>query len=594
MTPAAALVVCTSPAGDVATHPGVRRTHAILHAHGVRADLVGRPASDMSEVLRATGRVLGSAVDGVDAASYAVWVAWLSNREDLAILEEIATLAGIPAAAGERTHAAQPRIVAIGPAAVYRERVERIADASLAGDAECWLPEFAHVLRDGADQARAHVNAWRIAPRSARLAARRVAFPESIPVQATHTDADALPLALASGCAFARADCGAPGAHACPPRRLAREAIARVVVDAVRATGWGRVRIDARGWDPSDDLHDIAAEVNGTLAGLRVRVEWEREAIRGADGEPLPEMHGVEIVDVADVPAPGVPGDAPSTTAFGRAKRRRPALATGRTTTRIRVHFTRGEEMRFASHLDMMRTIERTLRRSGLAVAQTQGRTPRPKIAYGPPLACGWTSDAEYVDVDVRDAPQGDLARLLDRACPPGLGVRAVVPVPGSVPSLASAIDGAAYRVVLPFADWRDVCTAAPAVTDPVALAALWNERASAFLRSSEWTVRRRAHDEPVNVRPSVSSLTWTETDAALTVRLTHPAAVRPEMLVAHLLAPAGALDPRCVRVAREALWITRPDGLVTPMGAATPSRLGVRFARVDATRRDECFVRSS
>src|SRR5205814_9527964 len=72
-------------------------------------------------------------------------------------------------------------------------------------------------------------------------------------------------------------------------------------------------------------------------------------------------------------------------TAFGRKGRRAAALAvsprTARhagiglglaTSTRFRIVFHKGSEMRFTSHLDLMRTWERTLRRSQLPLAFTQ------------------------------------------------------------------------------------------------------------------------------------------------------------------------------------------------------------------------------
>ncbi|MFN8557816.1 MAG: TIGR03936 family radical SAM-associated protein [Dehalococcoidia bacterium] len=50
---------------------------------------------------------------------------------------------------------------------------------------------------------------------------------------------------------------------------------------------------------------------------------------------------------------------------------------------RLRVTFSRGEPLRFISHLDLMRFWERALRRAGLVIAYSEGFSPHPRIALG-------------------------------------------------------------------------------------------------------------------------------------------------------------------------------------------------------------------
>ena len=66
---------------------------------------------------------------------------------------------------------------------------------------------------------------------------------------------------------------------------------------------------------------------------------------------------------------------------------------------RLRLKFGRGEELKFLSHLDLMRLWERALRRAELPLAYSEGFTPHPRVALAAPLSVGVTSEAELMDV---------------------------------------------------------------------------------------------------------------------------------------------------------------------------------------------------
>ena len=53
------------------------------------------------------------------------------------------------------------------------------------------------------------------------------------------------------------------------------------------------------------------------------------------------------------------------------------------------------------SHLDLMHTWERVIRRSHLPLAFSQGFNPHPKINFASALALGTTSDGEYMDMEL-------------------------------------------------------------------------------------------------------------------------------------------------------------------------------------------------
>lgn len=78
---------------------------------------------------------------------------------------------------------------------------------------------------------------------------------------------------------------------------------------------------------------------------------------------------------------------------------------------KLRAEITKGEEIRYISHLDYARAIERAIRRAHLPVAYSEGFNPHMKIAFASALAVGVTSEAEYLDIEMREAVELDLLR---------------------------------------------------------------------------------------------------------------------------------------------------------------------------------------
>lgn len=117
---------------------------------------------------------------------------------------------------------------------------------------------------------------------------------------------------------------------------------------------------------------------------------------------------------------------------------------------KLRIRFQKTEDLRFLSHLDLVRAFERGLRRAELPLSFSEGFSPHPKIAFGPPLPVGVSSESEYVDVmiDYR-VPLKDIASALDRAFPQDLRCREVRYVRADATSLMSLITLASYRIVV-------------------------------------------------------------------------------------------------------------------------------------------------
>jgi len=117
---------------------------------------------------------------------------------------------------------------------------------------------------------------------------------------------------------------------------------------------------------------------------------------------------------------------------------------------RLRVTYSRGEEIKYLSHLDMMRLWERALRRGDIPVAYSQGYNPKPRLAIGAPLPVGYLSQAELLDLFLsRRMSPAIFMRRMDESLPAGIRVVGVEEINPRLPSLQSQIRAAEYRVTI-------------------------------------------------------------------------------------------------------------------------------------------------
>ena len=115
---------------------------------------------------------------------------------------------------------------------------------------------------------------------------------------------------------------------------------------------------------------------------------------------------------------------------------------------RLRVSFSRGDALKFLSHLDLIRLWERALRRAGLALAYSEGFTPHPRISLAAPLPVGVTSQAELMDVVLsRYMPPQSFVNQLTNQLPEGLAIVDTKSIGLDEPSLQAQVRFAEYRV---------------------------------------------------------------------------------------------------------------------------------------------------
>src|SRR3954470_18678848 len=217
---------------------------------------------------------------------------------------------------------------------------------------------------------------------------------------------------------------------------------------------------------------------------------------------------------------------------------------------RLWVRHTRSDRLRFASHRDLARTLERALRRADVPIAYSEGFSPHPKISYAGAAPTGTASEAEYFELGLAEERDPEAVRAaLNAALPEGMQLAAVAVA--SQGSLADRIDASHWRLRL---DGVDAERAVAAVR--------------AFMAVDEVPVQRVMKDGPrtLNARAPVVSLAAGRAEAQncvildLVVRHVIPA-VRPDDVLAALREIADLVPPSPPVATRLAQGLLADDG---------------------------------
>lgn len=202
------------------------------------------------------------------------------------------------------------------------------------------------------------------------------------------------------------------------------------------------------------------------------------------------------------------------------------------------LQFQKGDIVRHLGLLDLQRTMQRALRRSGLPVAYSKGFNPHMVMSFASALSSGIPGDAELLDVSLcAEVTEEECLTAMNRVLPPALRASRVRLVDDRFPKVGAALQQAEYRITLSGGDTERIAAHVPA-----------------FLQETEIMALRKTKksETMVNIRPMIHELTAAyEEDsdtAVLTARVSfiEQATLKPDLLVDSLCAHAGAQTRRC------------------------------------------------
>src|SRR3954471_4531783 len=189
---------------------------------------------------------------------------------------------------------------------------------------------------------------------------------------------------------------------------------------------------------------------------------------------------------------------------------------------KVRIRFRKSGDLRLVSHLDLMRSLERLLRRAALPFRRTEGFHPTPRLVLAQSLPLGVVGHHEVLELELTEEiePNEVLRRLREQA-PPGIEFLSARRIPVNVTARPRR---AVYRV--------------PCETE---CQSALPDRIAAFLASTEsWAERERPKPRAVNTRPYVESLTVADDALVISCWLTQEGSARAD----EIAAAVGVSDP--------------------------------------------------
>ncbi len=157
--------------------------------------------------------------------------------------------------------------------------------------------------------------------------------------------------------------------------------------------------------------------------------------------------------------------------------------------TRYRLQYTKLDEAKWLSHLELTSIFYRSLRRSGLPLHFTQGFHPLPRVSFHGALPVGVESLMESMDIELRQPyPQLDVAAKLNQVLPTGVKIVLVEQLSGNTVSPK------------PDRHFYEVQSMEPLFSP---------EKVENFLNSTEFSALRKKPKETkrIDIRPLVSSI---------------------------------------------------------------------------------------
>ena len=201
------------------------------------------------------------------------------------------------------------------------------------------------------------------------------------------------------------------------------------------------------------------------------------------------------------------------------------------------LQFKKDDIVRHLGLLDLQRTMQRALRRSGLPVAYSKGFNPHIVMSFASALSSGIPGDAELLDVTLcEETTEEACLEAMNRVLPPSLQASRVRLVDDRFPKTGASLQQAEYRMMI-YGDQSEKLA----------------DYIPEYLACDEIMALRKTkkNETMVNIRPMIHELTG-EYDAdkgaaTLVARVSfiEAATLKPDLLLSSLCEHAGIELPR-------------------------------------------------
>lgn len=203
--------------------------------------------------------------------------------------------------------------------------------------------------------------------------------------------------------------------------------------------------------------------------------------------------------------------------------------------------FEKSERIRHIGHLDIQRSVQRGLRRSGLPVAYSNGFNPHILVTFASALSTGACGKREIMDVTMaEEVSPGEFLERMNRAMPPEMQLSEARAVDQKHPALMASLRAAKYDLLI-----RDPYQAEKLIT---AIPLMMERETIPAMRKTKTALKE------CDIKPLIYDLKGENQHILTTLVLTEREACKPGMLTEALAREAGFEDDIRMLITRTGL----------------------------------------
>jgi len=216
--------------------------------------------------------------------------------------------------------------------------------------------------------------------------------------------------------------------------------------------------------------------------------------------------------------------------------------------------FEKGERIRHIGHLDIQRSVQRGLRRSGLPVAYSNGFNPHILVTFASALSTGACGKREIMDVTMaEDVSEETFLEKMNKAMPPEMQLSEARAVDRKHPSLPPLLRAAKYDLLI-----REEQYAGKLIG---AIPGMMARETIPAMRKTKTALKE------CDIKPLIIDLKGEGQHLYATLVLTERESCKPGMLMEALCREAGIENEVRVLVTRDAL-LGEKEGELLPLEA--------------------------
>jgi len=177
---------------------------------------------------------------------------------------------------------------------------------------------------------------------------------------------------------------------------------------------------------------------------------------------------------------------------------------------RVRIRFTKEDDLRWISHRDLMRLWERLFRRAGVALSMTEGFHPKPRINFPSALAVGIAGLDELLEVDLAEERSADsLSQAIAAQLPEGMSVKAIEMLPA--PDRKAQVTFVIFQMPTPAHRCEKL-----------------GQKIEWLLAQESLPIQREGRKNPLDLRPLIATLQLVDGVLQMRLRVDREGSARP------------------------------------------------------------------